>query len=102
MTHLEGYAHIESNPEICAGQPHIIGTRITVSLIAREVENLRMTPDEVIAAHAHLSLAQVHAALAYFYDHREEIERNMQAADAVEAELRARFPSRAQELMALK
>lgn len=98
--HMEGYAHIESNPEICAEQPHIKGTRITVSLIAREVENLRMTPDEVVAAHAHLTLAQIHAALAYFYDHREEIERDVQATDAVEAQLRAQFPSHAQALMA--
>ena len=96
------YAYITSNPEICAGQPHIQGTRITVGLIAREVEALRMTPDEVIAAHPHLTLAQVHAALAYFYDRRDELEAAWHAAGEIEAALRARFPSRVQELLALK
>jgi uncharacterized protein (DUF433 family) len=99
---MEGYAHIDSRPGMCGGQPHIEGTRITISLIAREVETLRMSPDEVIAAHPHLSLAQVHAALAYFYDHRDEIEAAMQTAEEIEAGLRARFPSRVQELLALR
>jgi uncharacterized protein (DUF433 family) len=99
---MEGYAHIDSDPGKCSGQPHIEGTRITVSLIAREVESLRMSPDEVIAAHPHLSLAQVHAALAYFYDHRDDIESAMRAAEEIEAGLRARFPSRVQELLALR
>jgi len=99
---MECHPHIEVNPEICAGQPHIHGTRITVSLIAREVESLRMSPDEVIATHPHLSLAQVHAALAYFYDHRDEMEMAMRELDEIESRLRARFPARIQELMALR
>jgi uncharacterized protein (DUF433 family) len=47
--------HIESSFEICGGQPHIRGTRITVSMIAREVEYLRMSADEVVATHPHLT-----------------------------------------------
>ena len=99
---MESYPHIEMNPEICAGQPHIRGTRITVSLIAREVESLRMSPDEVIVAHPHLSLAQVHAALAYFYDHRDEMETAMRDVDEIESHLRERFPARIKELLALR
>lgn len=52
-----------------------------------------MTPDEVLAAHPHLTLAQVHAALAYFYDHRQEIEWGAEELVVIEQELRARFPS---------
>jgi uncharacterized protein (DUF433 family) len=96
---MASYPHIESNPEISAGQPHITGTRITVSIVAREVEYLRMSADEVVAAHPHLTLAQVHAALAYFYDHRDEIEGAMREAQDIETELRARFPSRIQEFI---
>jgi uncharacterized protein (DUF433 family) len=99
---MESYPHIEMNAEICAGQPHIRDTRITVSLIACEVELLRMSPDEVIAAHPHLSLAQVHAALAYFYDHRDEMELVMREAEEIESRLRERFPARIQELLALR
>jgi len=99
---MESYPHIEVNPAICAGQPHIHGTRITVSLIAREVESLRMSPDEVIAAHPHLSLAQVHAALTYFYDHRDIMEAAMRDADEIEASLRERFPARIKGLLTLR
>jgi uncharacterized protein (DUF433 family) len=97
---MPNYPHIESSEEVCAGQPHISGTRITVSFIAREVEYLRMSVDEVVAAHPHLTLAQVHAALAYFYDHRDQIEGAMRESEDVEAELRARFPKRIQALIA--
>ena len=71
-------------------------------MIAREVEYLGMTPDEVIAAHPHLTLAQVHAALAYFYDHRDEVERAMRSSEEIEASLRERFPARVKDLLALK
>jgi uncharacterized protein (DUF433 family) len=94
------YPHVELDPEICAGQPHIIGTRITVGMIAREVEHLRLSADEVVAAHPHLTLGQVHGALAYFYDHRHEIENAMREAEDIETELRTRFSSRIQELLA--
>src|SRR5262245_48999807 len=94
------YPHVEVDRGICAGQPHISGTRITVSMIAREVERLRLSADEVVAAHPHLTLGQVHGALAYFYDHRHELETAMREAEDIETELRARFSSRIQELLA--
>jgi uncharacterized protein (DUF433 family) len=96
------YPYVISDPLICVGQPHVQGTRITVQRIALEVEHLGMTPDEVLAAHPHLTLAQVHAALAYFYDHRQEVERGVEELDAIEQELRARFPSRVQQLLSAK
>jgi uncharacterized protein (DUF433 family) len=96
------YPYVISDPLICVGQPHVQGTRITVQRIALEVEQLGMTPDEVLAAHPHLTLAQVHAALAYFYDHRQEIEWSAKELDAIEQELRARFPSRVQQLLSTK
>ena len=99
---MKEYHHIEVDSAVCAGQPHIRGTRITVALIAREVESLRLSPDEVIAAHPHLSLAQVHAALAYFYDHRDEMETALREAGEIEASLRERFPARIKELLALR
>jgi uncharacterized protein (DUF433 family) len=99
---LSKYPHIESSAETCSGQPRISGTRITVSIIAHEVEHLRLSPDEVVATHPHLTLAEIHAALAYFYDHRDEIESGMREAAEIENKLRARFLSRIQELVASK
>jgi hypothetical protein len=34
----------------------------------------RRSPDEIVASFPQLTLAQVHGALAYYYDHRELIE----------------------------
>lgn len=99
---MTDYPHIERDPSVCGGVPHVKGTRITVSLIAREAESFRMSPDEIIAAHPHLTLAQVHSALAYFYDHRTDVENLMEASEQIEVDLRARFPARVQGLLALK
>jgi uncharacterized protein (DUF433 family) len=88
------YPHIIRTPETCGGLPRIEGTRITVNLIVREVVRLRQTPEEVLIAHPHLTLAQIHAALAYYFDHREQIDVSLREADDLEADLRTQFPSR--------
>lgn len=75
-------------------RPVVSGTDIKVSQIASEYEHLGMTPDDIIEAHAHLTLADVHAALAYYYDHRDAIRREWEEADALIATLRAQYPSR--------
>jgi uncharacterized protein (DUF433 family) len=55
-------------------RPVVAGTDIKVSQIAWEHEHHGMAPDEIVEAHPHLTLADVHAALAYFYDHMEAIQ----------------------------
>ncbi len=32
------------------------------------------SPEEIHFQHAHLSMAQIHAALAYYYDHQREMD----------------------------
>lgn len=59
---------------ICGGQPRIAGTRLKVQSIALEYGSLGWTPDQICDAHPGITLAQVHAALSYYYDHREEID----------------------------
>ncbi len=88
------YPHIVATPETCAGLPRIEGTRITVNLIVQHVVRARQTPEEVLIAHPHLTLAQIHAALAYYFDHRAEVDGSLQEADQLESDLRAQFPSR--------
>ncbi len=65
--------YIVQNKEICGGQPRIDGTRIKVQHIALEYERLGWSADQICDAHPGLTLAQVHAAISYYYDHREEI-----------------------------
>lgn len=75
-------------------RPVIRGTDIKVSQIASESEHRWMTPDEIVEAHPHLTLADVHAALAYYYDHQDEIHRDWQESRAFIEAMRARYPRR--------
>jgi uncharacterized protein (DUF433 family) len=59
---------------VCGGKPVIAGTRIKVSQIVIYYEKMGYTPDEIIRAHPHLTLAEVHDALSYYYDNIEEID----------------------------
>ena len=35
------------------------------------------SPEEIHFQHPHLSLAQIHAALAFYYDHQEQVDRQI-------------------------
>ena len=70
-------SHIVRNPEVCGGSPIITATRFPVSSIVHYILQLGLTPEELIEKFPHLSLAQVYHALGYYYDNREEIERDI-------------------------
>jgi uncharacterized protein (DUF433 family) len=70
------YPHISSDPRIASGAPLIKGTRITVRAIAGYYQ-LGMTPDEILQSLPHLNQAQLHAALAYYFDHKKTIDRDL-------------------------
>jgi uncharacterized protein (DUF433 family) len=54
--------------------------------------------EEIQAQHPHLSLAQIHAALYYYYDHQAEIDREIEHIIREDEVLRARAaPSRAEK-----
>ncbi|MBI1901700.1 MAG: DUF433 domain-containing protein [Planctomycetia bacterium] len=88
--------HIEVTPGVAGGKPRIAGHRITVQDIAIWHERLGQSADE-IAAEYDLTLADVYAALAYYFDHREEIDRSIEEGRAFAAALRQRTPSKVQE-----
>jgi uncharacterized protein (DUF433 family) len=70
-------AHIVRDEGICGGQPRIAGTRLKVQQIALEYERLGWAPDQICDAHPGVTLAQVHAAISYYYDHKEEIDQTI-------------------------
>ena len=72
--------HIEITPGICSGKPRIAGHRITVAHIAIWHERMGKCADE-IATEYDLTLADVYAALAYYFDHREEIDQSIQESE---------------------
>lgn len=62
---------------ICGGSAVIGETRFPVRSVVTYVLRHGLTPEELVARFSYLTLAQVHDALAYYYDNREEIEREI-------------------------
>jgi uncharacterized protein (DUF433 family) len=85
--------HIEATAGVAGGRPRIAGHRITVEDIVIWHERLGHGADE-IATEYDLTLADVYAALAYYFDHREEIDRQMKQGEAFVSALRDRSPSK--------
>ena len=81
--------HIIVRPGYCGGKPHIAGHRVKVQHVAAWHEWLGKSPDEIVAEHPGLTLADVHAALSYYYDHREQIDADIGADADFAAELKA-------------
>jgi len=61
------HPYITRRKGVCGGKSIIAGTRIKVSQIAIYYEKMDYTPDDIVRAHPHLTLAQVHDALSYYY-----------------------------------
>ena len=85
---------IERSPEIRKGRPCITGTGVTVRRIAGW-HNLGLAPEEIAAKIEHLTLAQIHAALAYYHANRDEIDTDIATEDAAIDEI---FPSPAKRM----
>jgi uncharacterized protein (DUF433 family) len=78
------YSHITKDPEVCGGRACVDGTRIRVMDIVALLEE-GYAPEKMLNVFAvPLTLAQVHAALAYYYDHKEEIETSFAEQDQAE------------------
>lgn len=68
--------HIEITPDVCGGKPRVAGHRIKVQDIVIWTEQ-GQSPDDIIARITSLNLAEVHAALAYYYDHQAVIDQHI-------------------------
>jgi uncharacterized protein (DUF433 family) len=66
--------HIEIVDGAGGPKARIAGHRIRVQDIAVLHEKFGLTADEIVEELPTITLADVHAALAYYWDHREEIE----------------------------
>lgn len=80
--------------DVSGRRPVVAGTDIKISQVASEHEHLGMSADEIVEAHPHLTLADVHAALAYYYDHPGDIRDEWREADSFIAALRERYARR--------
>lgn len=89
---VQAINYIVKTPGVLGGDPRIAGHRIGVSDIAMLHIHLDTSPEEIARIY-NLSLAEIYAALAYYYDHREEIEaiiaENQRRGDAIAADPRS-------------
>ena len=69
---------ISRRPDIRGGRPCIAGTGVSVRRIA-QWHNMGEIPEEIARKFGHLSLAQVHAALAYYHANQAEIDADLEA-----------------------
>jgi uncharacterized protein (DUF433 family) len=84
---------IEITPGIVGGKPRIAGHRITVQNIAIWHERLGRSADE-IASEYDLSLTEIYAALAYYFSHREEIDRSISESEIFVEQMKIKTPSK--------
>lgn len=86
-------SHIEMTPGICGGKPRIAGRRIRVVDVVRYHDQLGQSPSQ-IAEDYHLTLSDVHAALAYYHDHKAEIDQCIADDEAFAEEMQSKTPSK--------
>lgn len=98
------HPHITRVPGILNGRPIIRGSRIPVWQVAEAILRLGETVEGYLTGHPHLTAAKIYDALSYYFDHRaevdKEIEENKAGTAAAEAGMVAdkrgvwRFPQK--------
>lgn len=81
---------IVQTPGTCGGRPRIAGTRVAVRNIVTLIK-MGSTPEKIVEESNRLSLAQVHAALAYYYANQEELDAAFAQEEAEEDRLEQEY-----------
>jgi uncharacterized protein (DUF433 family) len=81
---------LTSSPGIRHGRLCIGGTGISVHRVA-VLHNLGHTPEEIVRKYDHLTIAGVHAALAYYFANKQEIDAEVAADEADAASIEREF-----------
>lgn len=76
--------NVERDPARCGGQPVIVGTRIRVATVLTCYRQ-GMSVEEIVQQYPAPRPADVHDALAYAYDHMDEIDADLAADDETAA-----------------
>jgi uncharacterized protein (DUF433 family) len=69
------YPHIVKVEGVCGGDAIVEGTRIAVWHVAGYYYQAGMSVEDILRDFPQLTPAQVFAALAYYHDHKEEVDR---------------------------
>jgi len=93
MQAIQSINVIAIDPNVRGGRPFIIGTTIEVSALVIATIVHGQSPEQ-IASDYKLTLTQVHATLAYYYEHKAEvdglIEQRSQLADQLKEQILAK------------
>ncbi len=89
--------HIVATPDTCGGAPRVAGSRIRVQDIVVWHERVGMTVDEMVDEFEPITHADIYAALAYYWDHKGEIDRRIADEHAIVDDLRQTHVSRLPE-----
>lgn len=76
MTTVTAYAHVvkeNGTPARLESHPRTRVAMIVMDYLARG-----LGPEEMVRHYPYLKLAEVHAAMAYYYDHQQEIDTEIQ------------------------
>jgi uncharacterized protein (DUF433 family) len=84
---------IVSTPGVRGGKPRIDGHRITVADVAIWHERMGMSPDEIVYNYPSITLSDVYAALAYYFENRERIDADIFEGEKLAETVRAGQPS---------
>ena len=89
MTTAIAYPHVvKENGAAACLESH---PRTRVAMIVTDYLAYGWSPDEICRQHPYLKLAEVHSAMAYYYDHQAEIDAEIAAELAeVDEELRTK------------
>ncbi|MDM9382550.1 DUF433 domain-containing protein [Chlorogloeopsis sp. ULAP01] len=90
------HQYIEIVDGVRSGKPCITGTRITVADVAMMYLRMGQSLEE-IAGKYQLPLAAVYMAMAFYFEHRQEIDRRTMEAEALAEAERIKQPSLLQE-----
>lgn len=94
---MQNIEHIVKRPGVCGGKACIAGRRIRVMDVVALHEQRGYSPDQIVETFQDITLADVHAALAYYFDNRAEIEADFKHDVEIAEALRQKFPSKLEE-----
>ncbi|TAN45924.1 MAG: DUF433 domain-containing protein [Nitrospirae bacterium] len=71
------HPYIVSSKKHCGGNPVIVGTKFPVRSIVFYILRQGINPEELIKEFSHLTLPQIYDALSYYYEHKQQIDKEL-------------------------
>src|SRR5436305_13160898 len=84
------HPYIVRNADVCRGRPVITGTRLSVEFVIGQLA-AGDAPADIVASYPNLTLAAVHDAISYYYDHQSEIDESIAQSDPERLAAREHF-----------